>query len=100
MDDHLVSQTAQQRFALGLGQPVRLPQSRERTPQVEEGGTELWGQWALCARWRRHPLGIGGFRHRQGAEGRFPASLQFCGDQPVVGVDPLELAFTERGLIP
>jgi len=39
MDDHFLYQTAQQRFALGLGQHVRLPQSRERTPKVEEGGT-------------------------------------------------------------
>jgi hypothetical protein len=83
-----------------LGQHVRLPQPRERAPNVEAGGTQLWGQGALFARWRLNPLGLGGFRSRQGAEGRFPAPLQCGGEQSVVGIDPVALAFTERGLIP
>ncbi len=39
MDDDFVNQTAQQRFALRLGQHVRLPQPRQRATKVEEGGT-------------------------------------------------------------
>jgi hypothetical protein len=94
MDDDFVNQTAEQRFALRLGQHVRLPQPRKRAPKVEEGGPQLGGQGGFCAHRRLDALGRGGFCHREGAEGRLPAPLQFGGDQPVVGIDPVELAFT------
>ena len=37
-------------------------------------------------------------RHRR--ETFIPPTLEFAGNQPVVGIDPVELAFTQRGLIP
>src|SRR3954468_15730584 len=98
--DHLVDQTAQQRLAM-------LAADRGIGPQFGEAlteGDDLGPQAGI------EPIGLGLdlacapreglFGATQCAERRLPAPLEFGRDEPIVGIDAVELPFGEAGLAP
>src|SRR3954464_5499771 len=97
--DHLVDQTAQQRLTM-------LAADRGIGPQFGEAlaeGDDLGPQAGI------EPIGLGldlAFAPREGlfgatkrAERRLPAPLKFGRDEPIVGIDAVELPFGETGFV-
>src|SRR6185369_361305 len=97
--DHLVDQTAQQRLAMLAADRGIGPQFGEALAEGDDLGPQA----------RIEPIGLGLdlacapreglFGATQRAERRLPAPLEFGRDEPIVGIDVVELPFGEAGFV-
>ena len=97
--DHLVDQTAQQRLAMLAADRGIGPQFGEALAEGDDLGPQA----------RIEPIGLGLdlacapreglFGATQRTERRLPAPLEFGRDEPIVGIDAVELPFGEAGFV-
>jgi hypothetical protein len=93
IEHDLVDKTPQQRFALSIRGSWIGPNMREAPGEADDFAMQDLAHSHLTDRLWQGLLSKRLFSRPDFVQGHFPASLEFCGDEAIVGVDLVELAF-------
>ena len=99
LDDHLVNETAQQGFALGLRQDVSRPEGGQLLANSAESRLQRGRQRGSGRCTGLDALRLGRFGLLEGLQSNLPRVFQCGGDMAMGRIDVAELALTLGGLI-
>ena len=99
VEHDFVDETPQQRFALSIGRGRVSPDLRKTAREADNLALQRLVHSDLSDRLGTSLLERF-FSRPNVVQRRFPAALEFAGDETIVGVHPIELTFGQRGGIP